>query len=289
MSISLVCIERIAACFTGHFFKLTMILQPVNVQLTKVHYYDKFKGIKTVSREVFENEFNRNVVIKSNIFGHKWVLKVNEQESCKKKSRLKLVVYVLVCCCIIIAVSFGVFLSIGKYPHQFYLQFVKLSLFSERRFINPNKTLQKTTIKNYQTTVKPAKTIQNITLPKLYLPSRSFCKNCTNEEVCLKIEESHKPKCHRILNKKDPTGCGGVCKINVQFCQLLDNKSKVYQCSNLKNTLKCSGDSFNCGNRCIKTVKKCDGIFHCSNKSDEENCGKTFSINTQMVVLQIIL
>ncbi|KAJ8939322.1 hypothetical protein NQ314_011180, partial [Rhamnusium bicolor] len=101
----------------------------------------------------------------------------------------------------------------------------------------------------------------------------TICSQCTpSQEVCLKIQEDEKPKCVNILDKNDPTGCGGLCQINTHFCQILDLKLRIYQCSPLINTLKCPNDTFNCGNRCISEVKRCDGVIHCSNWSDEENC-----------------
>lgn len=102
----------------------------------------------------------------------------------------------------------------------------------------------------------------------------TFCQNCTDNQICLKFAEPDKPTCVEPLDRKDPTGCGGHCALNTQYCHLLDNQHKVYQCRNNKNTLKCPEESFNCGNMCISMVKKCDGIIHCSDKSDEKNCGK---------------
>lgn len=98
-----------------------MILQNCNVELTKVHYYDinhtgRNLQISTISRSEspFQKTYKQNTVIKKNIFGHKWVLKINENNENLKKSKVKLIVYVLVFVCIIVAVCFGVFFTIGK-------------------------------------------------------------------------------------------------------------------------------------------------------------------------------
>lgn len=112
-----VCIEGTPPVATP---SLRMILQPCNVELTKIHYYDHTKrennlAISTISREVCQNNFNRNVIIKRNVFGHRWVLRINDGErGGKKKKRLRVVVYILVFCSIIVAVCFGIFFSVCK-------------------------------------------------------------------------------------------------------------------------------------------------------------------------------
>lgn len=94
-------------------------MQPSTVELTKVHYYEKDREgvnapIPTISRAMFESAILNEKIIKKNIFGHKWVLKINESERVKKRPRWKVVVYVLVLSCIVIAVCFGIYFSIGK-------------------------------------------------------------------------------------------------------------------------------------------------------------------------------
>lgn len=90
------------------------------------------------------------------------------------------------------------------------------------------------------------------------------------------MNENENPKCKKIIDRKDPTGCGGLCKINKEYCKLLDEEIMLFQCRPLRNKLNCSNEFFNCGNRCIPKKLRCDGIFHCSDLSDEKNCGKTF-------------
>ncbi|KAJ8956295.1 hypothetical protein NQ318_015031 [Aromia moschata] len=254
-----------------------MIPRPCGVELTKVHYYDKRKdvgrpGIYSISREVHQNDFNRNVIIKRNIFGHRWVLKINEDagEAKKKKARAKLVVYVLVSCSIVIAVCFGILFSVDK------------NLFGTDREIdqlrpNPsgkengifyetheNQVQSSTTHPNSSTnpTTKPNKTIQDV-----------FCGHCDLRfQVCLKIQETDRPRCVRIVDKNDPTGCGGLCPINTHLCRALDGRRRLYQCVQLKKTLKCPRGRFNCGNRCIPMEHRCDGVLDCSNRADEKDC-----------------
>lgn len=90
----------------------------------------------------------------------------------------------------------------------------------------------------------------------------------------MKKQAHEKPTCVKAINENDPTGCGGLCRINTHYCQVLDKKTKVHQCSLLKNILRCPNNTFNCGNMCISRKKECDGKFDCSNGSDEKNCGE---------------
>uniref|UniRef100_A0A6P7HCU4 Low-density lipoprotein receptor-like n=1 Tax=Diabrotica virgifera virgifera TaxID=50390 RepID=A0A6P7HCU4_DIAVI len=102
---------------------------------------------------------------------------------------------------------------------------------------------------------------------------KSYCNNCTFlVEICMKVNDTSKPECVQVKDVADPTGCGGLCQINTQFCQILSQKYKVFQCSPRKTVLNCDDNQFNCGNMCISEEKSCDGKLDCSNGSDEENC-----------------
>lgn len=102
-----------------------------------------------------------------------------------------------------------------------------------------------------------------------------ICYECLDhDEICLKTSEEEPPKCFQPLDRRDPTGCGGLCRINTQYCKVLDSETEMRQCMDTRSSLKCPQNTFNCGNRCIAALKRCDGIFDCSNYSDEENCGK---------------
>lgn len=92
-----------------------MILQPCSAELTRIHYYDRNKSernwaITPISRQIDNN----NVVIKKNVFGQHWVLKISENRDIKKKSKARVVIYVLVICSLICAVFCGILFSVGK-------------------------------------------------------------------------------------------------------------------------------------------------------------------------------
>lgn len=123
---------------------------------------------------------------------------------------------------------------------------------------------QKTNTKN-----KPENNTENVENEK----SSTICGFCKPSiEVCLKFNETSKPACVEVLDKKDPTGCGGHCQINVQHCKLLDYEHGVYQCVNNKNRLVCPRDYFSCGNMCVSIGKRCDGKIDCLNHVDEKDC-----------------
>ncbi|XP_018572381.1 low-density lipoprotein receptor-related protein 2-like [Anoplophora glabripennis] len=268
-----------------------MILQPCNVELTKIHYYDRSKresnlAISTISREVCQNNFNRNVIIKKNVFGHRWVLRINDGEGVhKKRKKLRVVVYILVFCSIVVAVCFGVFFSIYKNKSKASDQkIVHLEPITNTPQVNDtyiNKmhenqvTIGAAETTTIYTTTSTIQTEQTAIYSYINEPSTptSLCGPCAlSQEVCLKIHETDAPKCTKIADKNDPTGCGGLCPINTHFCQILDARGKVYQCSPIKKSLMCRNSTFNCGNLCISKEKRCDGLVHCSNGSDEEKC-----------------
>lgn len=105
------------------------------VELTKVHYYyyndDKLDDnrrdeIITISRHIVNNNFNYKPIIKKNIFGHRWVLKINEVNNdvsktkttstttSTKKCNFKFIVYVSVFFCLILAIAFGIYFTLGN-------------------------------------------------------------------------------------------------------------------------------------------------------------------------------
>lgn len=99
------------------------------VELTKVRYYDGHKNheddlqVPPITRHTYQDA-NREAIIKRNVFGHRWVLKINDEEQEDDRNthqskianprNLKVVVYVLVFCCIIVAVCFGFYFSLGE-------------------------------------------------------------------------------------------------------------------------------------------------------------------------------
>ncbi|XP_044260962.1 LDL receptor repeat-containing protein egg-1-like isoform X2 [Tribolium madens] len=210
-----------------------MILHPNTVQLTKIHYYNG--EIPTISREIFDNCVNSRVKITKNLFRHRCVLKINEIGGGGEKFQWRLVVYVIVFICLMVALISALFF---------------------------------TCFRQKNVTLVPTLKLSNTT----NLGSFVFCQNCTSGHICLKLTEVESPKCLQPLDRKDPTGCGGFCSVNTQFCQLLDLQHQIYQCSNLTNTLKCPLHTFNCGNMCVNMTKRCDGFIHCRDKSDEFQC-----------------
>lgn len=90
----------------------------------------------------------------------------------------------------------------------------------------------------------------------------------------MKLNDSSKPECVVPIDYFDPTGCGGLCLINTEYCQMLSQKYNVYQCLPRKFLLTCNDYEFNCQNMCINGDKRCDGNIDCSNRLDEKNCGK---------------
>ncbi|XP_066260386.1 LDL receptor repeat-containing protein egg-2-like [Euwallacea similis] len=274
-----------------------MILQPNNVELTKVHYYDKTRwsqnmSVSTISREVHQNNYNKNILVKNNVFGHKWVLRINQgasNEDPKRGKRRKVLVFlcVSVFLSIIIALFLGVVLSLDFNIFRVDNKNVpNLStiIAPTENYLNTTVTRDLETANNENqptniTTVYPGVSKGNNasggndTTPKISFNSTSpYCRDCTINEICFKTSEIERPKCVRIVNKNDPTGCGGLCKINTQFCKNLDKNFHVYQCLDLKNRLQCPENTFNCENMCISLSKRCDGRVDCSNLLDEKNC-----------------
>ncbi|KAI4454818.1 ldl receptor-like superfamily [Holotrichia oblita] len=257
------------------------------VQLTKVHFYDPTRcemnlEIPTISRDIFRCDLEKNPIIKRNIFGHKWVLKINEnQNSEKKKCSGKVIVYIWVFCCIVVAIAFGIYLSIESkyYPNKKdNITFMMSPVETITENVVPN--IEKFLIINNQNPNLAPKYHEATKTPILFklittLPPPLICNDCIkNEEICMKMEEFHAPICVKIRDRRDPTGCGGLCELNTQHCKRLHSKIEVFQCVKNKNILRCPGDNFSCGNMCILKAQRCDGVVHCSNMADETDCGK---------------
>ncbi|KAF5291761.1 hypothetical protein FQA39_LY14249 [Lamprigera yunnana] len=222
-------------------FLLIMILHNCNVELTKVHYRDDDRGISIISRSDPLFVPPKNTLIKKNIFGHTWILKINESDDDFKKSKTKIVAYTLIFGSIVTVVFFGIFFSIDT------------SWFSAKSFGDAPVNTSKVDVQK-----------------EVNVSARGLCQ-CENNEVCLKVIENELPRCEQIVDKKDPTGCGGLCKVNEEYCKRI--QSFIYQCRSVTK-LNCSGQLFNCGNRCIPMKMRCDGVINCSNKLDEKNCSK---------------
>ncbi|KAK9887585.1 hypothetical protein WA026_023470 [Henosepilachna vigintioctopunctata] len=266
-----------------------------NVELTKVHYFEPTKqhrnvAIHTISQEVFDNTFNKNVIIKKNIFGHKWVLKINEVDigTAKKKYSSRFWVYSAVFACILVTVMGSLFFTFNLEKKIFNSygnvnnrneSDISINILPPKNFNNQsegsiqviNEIRNRTSNPKFFNVTQEfealyknnATTIKNIKI---------YCSNCTKEQVCMKIEETSKPKCFNVVDEHDPTGCGGICLLNVEYCAVLDRKHGVFQCTPLKTLLNCPKDNFNCGEQCIPTHNVCDGVIHCKGMQDETNC-----------------
>ncbi|XP_048521637.1 low-density lipoprotein receptor-related protein 1 isoform X2 [Dendroctonus ponderosae] len=242
-------------------------------------------SVSTISREMYQNGFNKNVMIKRDMFGHKWILKINEQKSQdpKKKNRLKLMLLIYVsvffstilalCCGIIFSLDYNIFRPENKNtPHaNINNTTVKSSnmLLGNNNQMNETKTdyITKATDKESNSSINSISSREDS--KELIRP---YCVNCTEDEVCIKTAETKKPTCLPMTDKRDTTGCGGLCKINEEYCKLLDKTIKVYQCLALNNRLKCPENTFNCGNMCVSMDKRCNGQIDCANMMDEKNC-----------------
>ncbi|XP_030755189.1 low-density lipoprotein receptor-related protein-like [Sitophilus oryzae] len=262
-----------------------MILQPSNVELTKVYWYDKNKraqnmSVSTISREVYQNSFNKNAIIKKNIFGQRWVLKINEVEVLKKKESVKwkTYAYIFVFCSLVLAVGCGIFFSfdhnIFRTENRATPNDTNIIIYDENDVKNNRSgrneffQAQMSNITEESTVQKPSENIKQ--LPTNV--TKFYCINCTEEEICMKTEETAKPKCIKVQDRRDPTGCGGLCKINIEYCKNLDKTKQVFQCLPLKTLLKCPENTFNCGNMCIGLEMRCDGQNDCMEMVDEKNC-----------------
>ncbi|KAJ1532050.1 hypothetical protein ONE63_000681 [Megalurothrips usitatus] len=94
------------------------------------------------------------------------------------------------------------------------------------------------------------------------------CDECVAGEVCVALGEEQVPRCHPVKDPQDPTGCGGHCKLNFEFCQRLD--VDAFRCV---DDSVCLPGEWRCGNQlCIPLVKRCDGHFNCYDHTDEHNC-----------------
>ncbi|XP_059484129.1 uncharacterized protein LOC132201724 isoform X2 [Neocloeon triangulifer] len=96
-----------------------------------------------------------------------------------------------------------------------------------------------------------------------------LCDECRPDEVCVALVGEPVPSCRASKDPADPTGCGGLCKINTEFCRQLD-----------KDAFRCTDDShcleseWRCANKlCIPRSGRCDGHMNCYDHSDEYNCG----------------
>ncbi|XP_061708862.1 vitellogenin receptor-like [Cydia pomonella] len=101
--------------------------------------------------------------------------------------------------------------------------------------------------------------------------SQSFC-SCQTDEICMLNESSGTPDCRKAIDSDDPTGCGGLCALETEACQLVDRLRGVRVCRQL-NLVTCSPQEWRCRNGlCVPAAARCDGAVQCYDKSDETHC-----------------
>ncbi|KAM3967756.1 uncharacterized protein ACR2FA_011298 [Aphomia sociella] len=101
--------------------------------------------------------------------------------------------------------------------------------------------------------------------------SEKFC-SCQTNEVCMLDENSGKSVCKQSVDVDDPTGCGGLCALETEACQLVDKMRGVRVCR-LLTLVTCSPQEWRCRNGlCVHAVARCDGSIQCYDRSDEMHC-----------------
>ncbi|CAH0405384.1 unnamed protein product [Chilo suppressalis] len=101
--------------------------------------------------------------------------------------------------------------------------------------------------------------------------SQRFC-SCQTNEVCMLDENSGTSICRKAIDNEDPTGCGGLCAIETEACQLVDRLRGVRVCR-LLSLVTCSPQEWRCRNGlCVKADQRCDGSIQCYDRSDEMHC-----------------
>ncbi|XP_075972615.1 uncharacterized protein LOC142974266 isoform X2 [Anticarsia gemmatalis] len=103
--------------------------------------------------------------------------------------------------------------------------------------------------------------------------SQRFC-SCQNNEICMLDENSGTSVCRKPIDDDDPTGCGGLCALETEACQLVDKARGVRVCR-LLTLVTCSPEEWRCRNGlCVPAAARCDGAIQCYDRSDEMYCGK---------------
>ncbi|XP_045772980.1 uncharacterized protein LOC123872631 [Maniola jurtina] len=125
------------------------------------------------------------------------------------------------------------------------------------------KTYPKDTKKGYES--KMPKDIINRDL------TQKFC-SCQKNEVCMLDEINGVSICKIALDMDDPTGCGGLCAMETEACQLVDRVRGVRVCR-LLTQVTCSPEDWRCRNGfCVPSTARCDGSIQCYDRSDEMHC-----------------
>ncbi|CAK1539994.1 unnamed protein product [Leptosia nina] len=101
--------------------------------------------------------------------------------------------------------------------------------------------------------------------------SQKFC-SCQKNEVCMLDEDSGTSICKIAADIEDPTGCGGLCALETEACQLVDKERGIRVCR-LLTLENCSSHDWRCSNGlCVPANARCDGSIQCYDRSDEKHC-----------------
>ncbi|XP_028036682.1 uncharacterized protein LOC114247824 isoform X1 [Bombyx mandarina] len=101
--------------------------------------------------------------------------------------------------------------------------------------------------------------------------SKKFC-SCQSNEICMLDENSGKSVCRIPIDRDDPTGCGGLCTMELEACHLVDKELGVRVCR-LLTLATCSPEEWRCRNGlCVPTESRCNGSVECYDRSDEVHC-----------------
>ncbi|XP_045445482.1 uncharacterized protein LOC123653533 [Melitaea cinxia] len=101
--------------------------------------------------------------------------------------------------------------------------------------------------------------------------TNKFC-SCQTDEICMLDEISGTSICKQAIDVDDPTGCGGLCAMETEACQLVDKSRGVRVCR-LLTQVSCSSHDWRCRNGfCVPSEARCDGFIQCYDRSDEMHC-----------------
>ncbi|XP_039758117.1 uncharacterized protein LOC120632332 [Pararge aegeria] len=128
--------------------------------------------------------------------------------------------------------------------------------------------------KNIKTYPRDGKNTHDSKMPKDVINrdlSKRFC-SCQKNEVCMLDEINGVSICKIALDMDDPTGCGGLCAMETEACQLVDKARGVRVCR-LLTQAACSSEDWRCRNGfCVPSTARCDGSIQCYDRSDEMHC-----------------
>ncbi|GLV38327.1 Megalin [Carabus blaptoides fortunei] len=224
--------------------------------------------------------------VRETIFGHKWVYKLNESRrgaglEFKSDGGNGLLVGIVTVATVFIVVVFALGFtilgpkylnhSLTKYRNQGnWTQNTENELkiiFNLSRNNNSNILTDHSDKNSTDTGQKP------LVFLETNVQNTNGCSNCDKSQICLQITTKQFPECLPAKDITDPTGCGGHCKLEIQFCKQIDTELNIYSCMDTP-TLMCGANEWKCNRTlmCIPANYRCDGIIHCFDQSDEMQC-----------------